>query len=290
MACLAVKSRVCSTSRWNSWSKSMAKSSSVKLGGTGSATASIRTSRIVKGSADGTVCLVFLGSRVNRNTPVMIGANREESFRRPITSPVCCRSGSIRCLVAGADHGPDGTFAEMGTWLGVNESGLVVAVTNRRDGELRWEDQICSRGLLVIALLGLDDAEQAARLAEHALSQGGFGGSNFLIASPESALVVEAPGARRITIRAIEPGVHAVTNLDLDDENDARISLVREHLDPAHFVTSAQSLCRHEKIIIAGAERGTVSSSLALVGSEILLYHVLGNPNQDVYRLYRLGL
>ncbi|MGZ3388821.1 MAG: hypothetical protein ACXVCF_04455, partial [Isosphaeraceae bacterium] len=64
----------------------------------------------------------------------------------------------------------------------------------------------------------------------------------------------------------------------------------REHLDPAHFVTSAQSLCRHEKIIIAGAERGTVSSSLALVGSEILLYHVLGNPNQDVYRLYCLGL
>ena len=45
----------------------------------------------------------------------------------------------------------------MGTWLGVNESGLVVAVTNRRDGELRWEDQIRSRGLLVIALLGLDD-------------------------------------------------------------------------------------------------------------------------------------
>ena len=27
----------------------------------------------------------------------------------------------------------------MGTWLGVDESGLVVAVTNRRDGELRWE-------------------------------------------------------------------------------------------------------------------------------------------------------
>ncbi|MBV8129106.1 MAG: NRDE family protein [Planctomycetaceae bacterium] len=70
----------------------------------------------------------------------------------------------------------------MGTWLGVNESGLVAAVTNRRDGELRWEDQIRSRGLLVIALLGLDDPEQAARLAEHALSQGSFGGSNFLIA------------------------------------------------------------------------------------------------------------
>ena len=243
----------------------------------------------VSKGALGAVCLVFLGFRVDRDTPVMIGANREESFRRPTTSPVCCRSGSIRCLLAGADHGPDGTFAEMGTWLGVNECGLVVAVTNRSDGELRWEDQTRSRGLLVIALLGLDDPVQATRNGEHALSQGGYGGSNLLIASPESAFVIEAPGARRITTRAIEPGVHAITNLDLDDKNDARISFVRENLDPAHFVSSAQSLCRHEKIIIAGAERGTTSSSVALVGSEILLHHVQGNPNQDVYRLYRLG-
>ena len=218
----------------------------------------------------------------------MIGANREEFSRRPTTSPVCCRSGSIRCLLAGADHGPDGTFPEMGTWLGVNECGLVVAVTNRSDGELRWEDQTRSRGLLVIDLLGLDDPEQTARYGEQALAQGGYGGTDLLIANPESAFVIEAPGVRRITTRAIDSGVHAITNLDLDDKNDARISFVRENLDPAHFVSSAQSLCRHEKIIITGAERVTTSSSLVLVGREILLNHVQGNPNQDVYRLYRL--
>ena len=88
------------------------------------------------------LCLVFLDYQVDRKAPVLLGANREESFRRPTTSPVCCRSGAFRCLLAGADHGPDGTFPEMGTWLGVNETGLVVAVTNRNDGELRWEDQI----------------------------------------------------------------------------------------------------------------------------------------------------
>jgi uncharacterized protein with NRDE domain len=177
----------------------------------------------------------------------------------------------------------------MGTWLGVNERGMVVAVTNRHDGELRWEDQTRSRGLLVVALLGLDDPEQSARNCEHALSQGGYGGTNLLIANPESALVIEAPGARRITTRVIDSGVHAITNLNLDDQNDVRISLVRENLDPAHFVSSAQSLCRHEKIIIAGVERGTTSSTLVLVGSEILLHHVQGNPNQDAYQLYRLG-
>ena len=87
------------------------------------------------------MCLVFLDYQAGRKTPVLLGANREESFRRPTTSPVCCRSGAFRCLLAGADHGPEGTFPEMGTWLGVNETGLVVAVTNRNDGELRWEDQ-----------------------------------------------------------------------------------------------------------------------------------------------------
>ena len=61
----------------------------------------------------GTMCLVFLAFRVNDNDPVMLGANREEVRRRPSTPPVCCRSGSIRCLLAGADRGPDGTFPEM---------------------------------------------------------------------------------------------------------------------------------------------------------------------------------
>ena len=102
------------------------------------------------------MCLVFIAYRTDGCAPVMIGANREESRRRPVTSPVCCRVRSLRCLLAGADHGPDGTFPEMGTWLGVNEAGLAVAVTNRNDGELAWEDQTRSRGLLAVNLLGFD--------------------------------------------------------------------------------------------------------------------------------------
>ena len=82
------------------------------------------------------MCLVFIAHRIDGCPPVMIGANREESRRRPVTSPVCCRVRSLRCLIAGADHGPDGTFPAMGTWLGVNEAGIAVAVTNRNDGEL----------------------------------------------------------------------------------------------------------------------------------------------------------
>ena len=126
----------------------------------------------------------------------MIGANREESRRRPMTSPVCRRAepGSLRCLLAGADFGPDGTFPQMGTWLGVNEAGLAVAVTNRSDGELAWEDQTRSKGLLAVNLLDCHRPEDALRFARAELASGGFGGCNVLVAGRDRG---RRPGARR---------------------------------------------------------------------------------------------
>ena len=100
----------------------------------------------------------------------MIGANREESRRRPTTSPVCCKQHRMRCLLAGADHGPDGSFPAMGTWLGVNQAGMAVAVTNRHDGELAWADQIRSRGLLAVLLL--DGDRPRARRASRSIRAG----------------------------------------------------------------------------------------------------------------------
>ena len=58
----------------------------------------------------------------------------------------------------------------MGTWLGVNEAGLAVAVTNRHDGELAWEDQTRSRGLLAVDLLGFDHPERGSRFARDELA------------------------------------------------------------------------------------------------------------------------
>ncbi len=141
------------------------------------------------------MCLVFIGFRISGCAPVLLGANREEWRSRPTTSPVCCRAGprSLRCLLAGADHGPDGSFPNMGTWLGVNDAGMIVAVTNRGDGELAWADQTRSKGLLAVNLLGFDGSKAAAAFARHELASGGFGGCNYLVADHEAAFMVEAP-------------------------------------------------------------------------------------------------
>ena len=234
------------------------------------------------------MCLVFISFQTTGCDPLLIGANREESWRRPVTSPVCCRRRPVRCLLAGADHGPDGTFPEMGTWLGVNETKLAVAVTNRRDGELPWEEQTQSRGLLAVRLLGHNQPERAAQFARAELAPGGYGGCNLLIANPDAAFVVHAAGARQISVVKLNPGVHAMTNLDVDDDADPRIRFVRANLEPERFVVSSQRICSDESIVIDGPERGTVSSSLILAGPEIVLYHILGTPDGSDYQEYRL--
>ena len=127
---------------------------------------------------------------------------------------------------------------------------MAVAVTNRHDGELAWADQIRSRGLLAVLLLGRDQPEHAARLARSELAQGGYGGCNFLIANADAAFVVQAPGARRISVVKLEPGIHAMTNLDLDDDDRPRIRFVRATLDPEDFIASAQRICRDDRIVV----------------------------------------
>jgi uncharacterized protein with NRDE domain len=234
------------------------------------------------------MCLVFINVPLRDDAPVMIGANREEQRRRPRTSPVCCRSGSRRCLLAGADFGPDGTFAAMGTWLGINDTGLIVAVTNRSDGELPWADQYRSRGLLAIDLLQHDDSDRAARAARSQLQGGGFGGSNFLIADSRAALVVQAPGARRVSVVSLEPGTHAMTNYDVDDDSDSRIRLVRSALQPASFLHSAAQICRDSRVLIKGGDRGTISSSLIVAGRDVMLFHITGDPTGREYGEFRL--
>jgi uncharacterized protein with NRDE domain len=234
------------------------------------------------------MCLVFISIQTDAKGPVMIGANREESRLRPTTSPVCCRRSGLRCLLAGADHGPDGTFPEMGTWLGVNEAGMAVAVTNRHDGELAWADQTRSRGLLAVELMGYVQPEDAVPAAENELAQGGYGGCNFLVANRESAFVVEAPGPARISVSRLHAGIHAMTNLDLDDPADARIQLVRTTLDAENFADSAKRLCRDGRIVVSGAERGTISSSVILAGHEIVLCHRGGDQRTRDYEEFRL--
>ncbi len=78
-----------------------------------------------------------------------------------------------------------------------------------------------------------------------------------------------------------------MTNLDLDDPDDPRIRLARELFDPHEFPASAARVCRDGRIVLAGAERGTISSTLISIGPEIVFDHVRGDPRAREYDRYR---
>ena len=69
------------------------------------------------------MCLLALYYQTIPGAPLAVAANREEFFDRPFLPP---RVLGSRCrYLAGVDQRAGGT------WLGVNQHGLLVAVTNR---------------------------------------------------------------------------------------------------------------------------------------------------------------
>jgi hypothetical protein len=137
--------------------------------------------------------------------------------------------------------------------------------------------------LLAVSLLRFADPGPAARLAESELAAGGYGGCDYLVANRASAHVILAPGARQVTVKSLAPGLHAMTNLDVDDLDDPRIRFVHQELKPGRFLESATRICRDDRIVVVNPERGTVSSSLILVGRTIRFYHALGDPRANDY-------
>src|SRR4051812_48869099 len=107
------------------------------------------------------MCLVALFLRVVEDAAVVIGANREEFYARP-GEPPQVHDGPIRIL-AGRDP-----YAS-GTWLGVNEHGVLVAVTNRRKTKVPMPAR--SRGLLTREALAFPTAAAAVEFATKELDR-----------------------------------------------------------------------------------------------------------------------
>src|SRR5436309_9198000 len=105
------------------------------------------------------MCLIALFFRVVEDAPLIVGANREEFYARGGESPRLL-DGPVRA-VAGLDP------AAGGTWLGLNEHGVLVAVTNR--ARSRPPERPRSRGLLARDLLGCSSATAAVEKARLAL-------------------------------------------------------------------------------------------------------------------------
>ncbi|MBI3864028.1 MAG: NRDE family protein [Planctomycetia bacterium] len=218
------------------------------------------------------MCLLGLAFRESPEFPILVLANREEFYARPTASPqIFPREGAAPAWMGGTD------LVAGGTWLGVNELGMVVAVTNRPKTQL--PENPPSRGLLCRRLLAHYATASALELARDELQANKYAGCNLLIADRETAYVVEAGDELKLT--QLTPGLHLLTNAELNAPDDLRIARVRRELAqarsgaPAGWFENAERICRlsgdggEVPICLVGPDRGTVSSTVIGLGRDL---------------------
>lgn len=246
------------------------------------------------------MCLLALLHRSVEGVPILLAANREESYGRPATGPMLFDADPR--IVCGIDRRAGGT------WLGLNQYGVVVAVTNRARRKPVADRR--SRGLLCFDLLRCSAASEAASAAVRQLETGRYDGCNVLCVDGAIAHVVHAGDAlERVVLAA---GLHVMAAGDVDDALCPRLGHARSVLarrqetagvaaNPAtplppqfarQWLTTAAALCAEHAhddapaICLHDPDHGTVSSSLIAVPEsfdEVIYRHADGPPCRTPY-------
>lgn len=233
------------------------------------------------------MCTFILAWQVFADAPVVAAATRDEALDRPSDPPG--RYGDDPRIVAPRDRDAGGT------WIGVNEFGVLVAVTNRwTDADLAGDR---SRGRLVADALTCDSAAAARTLVDDSVSAHEYDGFYLAIADAETATVCAWDGTYEET--DLDPGVSVLVNVGLAADPDvptAHESRGREQAENAAAVGEALApeagesaaawlerartvmadhdygVCRH------GDEFGTRSASLIGLGSNPIYRYADGPP------------
>ncbi len=160
------------------------------------------------------MCTLVILRRPGHAWPVLIAANRDELTSRASRAPA--RHWPDRPdVVAGLDLQADGS------WLGVNDQGLVAAVLNR-EGTLGPARGYRSRGELVLEALDHAEAGEAAG-AMADLHPGAYRPFNLIIADPRAAYWVRNGEDGEIRVHPLPNGLHMIASTDLDDGEHPRL-------------------------------------------------------------------
>ncbi|ELY38361.1 hypothetical protein C496_17102 [Natronorubrum tibetense GA33] len=178
------------------------------------------------------VCTLTLAWQVFDDAPVAVAANRDEALDREALPPDIYREEPSIVAPRDAEAG--------GTWIGYNEHGVFVGITNRwTDAELAAER---SRGLLVADVLEAETAADAESIVEDAVRTDEYDGFYLVLADASTACCYRWDGTLSYT--SFDPGVHVVVNVAVDDTVDipsVRPDVAREQAANARAVREALS-------------------------------------------------
>lgn len=159
------------------------------------------------------MCTLAVYHRQFATASIVIAANRDEFYDRATAAP--CLLSKKPAIFGGQDQ------VRGGTWLGVNDRGVAAALLNRRT-DAHLDPVRRSRGLLCLDALRHDAAVDAIE-ALRGVRPTDYNPFNLLITDPRDAFVLTNNGWTTKTIR-LEPGLHLISNLDVDDPECPRIA------------------------------------------------------------------
>ena len=245
------------------------------------------------------MCTLAIYFRILPDFPILAAANRDEQYDRPSAPPGLL--GNKPRIIAGRD------LRAGGTWLGVNEHGVLAAILNRRVNSHNVPFAGArSRGLLCMDLLSHRSAAKAESfIRDH---QGSYNPFTALVADRGNAHVAYNIG-RMIMTQKLEPGLHVFSSaaeFDLHsakaerayrlfgaigkdlrenvDGNSEAIAALRsalgDHSLPDGSTDPGDAVCVHRD------SSGTVSSTIVLFTpseSRSLIFHCAGAPCRNFF-------
>jgi uncharacterized protein with NRDE domain len=150
------------------------------------------------------VCLLVVLSRTDPEHPLVVGANRDERLDRPAIAATVLSAEGPR-VIGGRD------LLAGGTWLAVNEHGVVAGLTNRpspagRDPSKR------SRGELPLALAQHTTAADAVDEFVGRFAPSDFNSAWLMVGDRSSLFYVQLGDEDAPVVQPLAPGVHVLGN------------------------------------------------------------------------------
>lgn len=237
------------------------------------------------------MCVLALYFQATGDAPVLLAHNREDLYERPAAPPrVHYGRPKVICPVDRKDGG---------TWIGVNQYGLVVAVISRLKPSVTASSPR-SVYTLCRELLNCASAQQAVSMCCEQLRTGEYPPTHFLCADRRSGAVVQF--GEDLEVVPLTPGLHLLSAASLDDPRDPRQDFARrmmtlQRLDSAVAFLAAASRVFSRKadpegrrgLVITGREFGTVASSLLAITnrpSQAVFHYAAGPPSDTPYEDY----
>lgn len=152
------------------------------------------------------VCLLIALFGTVPHAPLLVAANRDELYQRPADPITVLRDAAPRIL-GGRDE------LAGGTWLAVNEHGVVAGLTNQpitaRDPARR------SRGELPLAFTAYPDAKTAVTEVCARLDPAAYNPCWMLVGDRHALFSVDLSGGHRARVEELPPGRYVLENAPL---------------------------------------------------------------------------